>query len=583
MREQNTREKKSVTRLLTGHFFRRFFDNDTLQTEGDTLITVVRAACAVAVPGSMYAFFLQLAYSQKTPRPLWGRVEDEYFFILISFVAMGLVSIFEWEMLFPDRIDFLILTPLPLQAAQMLAAKASALIAFFTIFLLSCNVFGAGILPLLSAGSPFRQMYAHVVATLCAGACAALFFLAIGSLLLCTLGAARFRMVSPVLQMLSVAALVLLLLHYAKYVETLQFLLASPQGWVRWVPPFWFLGLYEVLFHGAKAPSFAHAFAWHGLQATAIAFGIVMLTYPLAWARMRRMAVEGGTHRRGQASPWRTRMVHGVVRRAGERAVFHFIGQTMARNNRYQVYLAIYGGTGVAIAVACAVTLRSHGAKVLPLLSDRGLHAAMPLLLFWVIAGLRNAFAFPLNLSAGWVFRVTGLPSGECAAAARKWVLLCALAVMCGIETVLAMAGWDGRRLLVQVVCGVCLCVLLTDALFFLPTERPIQPAAHAGQNQFAADADVVCRRVSAVCHWSDCDGAADGDEAVKAGAPRHCHGLASCRFGGVAQRFGGAGGRSGRLRGESFRYWDWAEGGDATLSTVSYGSSELTFIPIPI
>ena len=33
----------------------------------------------------------------------------------------------------------------------------------------------------------------------------------------------------------------------------------------------------------------------------------------------------------------------------------------------------------------------------------------MPLLLFWVIAGLRAAFAFPMDLAAGWVFRVTGV------------------------------------------------------------------------------------------------------------------------------------------------------------------------------
>ena len=473
-------EKRSITRLLTGHFFRRFFDNDTLQTEGDTLITIVRAACAVAVPGLMYAFFLQNAYSAVPPRSQWGRIEDAYFFVLISFVTMGLVSIFEWEMLFPDRIDFLILMPLPLKSAQMLAAKASALLGFFAIFLFSCNVCGAGILPLLSRGFPFRQMYVHTVACLCAGSCAALCLIAIGGVLLCTLGGARFRAVSPVLQMLSVAALVLLLLHYFQYVDTLPAFLNGPRGWVCWVPPFWFLGLYEELLHGAKAPAFAHEFARHGLQATAIAFCVALLTYPLAWIRMRRLAMEGGARRGGQASPWVGWLVHRVIRDPGERAVFHFIGQTLLRNSRYQVYLAMYGGTGVALALRCAVTLRTVGAGMAPGFSDRGLHAVLPLLLFWVIAGLRSAFAFPLQLPAGWVFRVAGVNLGACALATRRWVLLCALALQVFVCLALRAAGWGGRLLLVQWVCGLCLCVLLTDLLFF--TQDVLQPGVPFNQ-----------------------------------------------------------------------------------------------------
>jgi hypothetical protein len=47
----------------------------------------------------------------------------------------------------------------------------------------------------------------------------------------------------------------------------------------------------------------------------------------------------------------------------------------------------------------------------------------MPMLVFWIVSGLRVAFAFPVNLQAGWIFRVTGVRVSECAAAARKWGL----------------------------------------------------------------------------------------------------------------------------------------------------------------
>jgi len=482
-------KQHNVIRILIDHFFRRFFDNDTLQVEGDTVTTVVRALSIVAMPGMMVAFFMQNQYPQ---RPLWGSIEDQYLFVLYSFVVMGGVAIFEWEMLFPDRLDFLILSPLSLKPLQMLAAKATALIGFLGLFLVGCNLFGMLMLPaitrhivvvnghLMVRSEFWRQVGAHGAAVLMAGGFAALLFLALGGVLLCVLNAAQFRVVSPILQMLSVAALVLLMLEYVQYGSMLQAMLSAPLGRARWLPPLWFLGVYEELFHGGAAPAFAREMTRYAIRGTVMVAVVTLLTYPLAWARMRRMAMEGGASTRRQPARWLNQLMHGVVRRPGERAVFHFIGQTIARNNRYQVYLAMYCGTGLAIAAACAVTYRASGGGLHAAFSTKGLHVVMPLLLFWVIAGLRSAFAFPLNLQASWVFRITGVSMGQCAAAARKSVLLCALAVMSCIATGLRAAGWDLRQMLVQGICGLCLCVLLTDGFFFfqksVPFNQPRMP-----------------------------------------------------------------------------------------------------------
>ena len=479
-------ERYGVTRMLVEHFFRRFFDNDTIQVDGDTQTTVVRALSIVAMPGLMIAFFLQTSYPLKPLfRPPWLVIEDHYFFVLFSFVVMGGVSIFEWEMLFPDRLDFLVLSPLSLKPLQMLAAKAAALVGFLTLFLVGCNLFATWELPAISKGDFFRQMYAHGVAVLLAGVFAALLFLALGGVLLCVLDAAQFRMASPIMQMLSVTALVLLMLHYVQYGDSMRTLLSGPLRTARWLPPFWFLGVYEQLLHGDAAQPFAREMTQYAVRGTVAAALVVVLTYPMAWARMRRMAIEGGSGRQGPPSRWWARLIHEVVRRPGERAAFHFIGQTIARNNRYQVYLAMYGGTGLALAVACAIGFRTNGGSIQPVLFDKGLHAMMPLLLFWVIAGLHTAFAFPLNLPARWVFRITGVNISECAAAARKWVFLCAAGVLCCIVAALRIAGWDLRQLLVQIVCGLCLCLLLTDGFFFLQQSVPFSQPRMPGRTNF--------------------------------------------------------------------------------------------------
>src|SRR5438094_741221 len=127
----------STTAELTRHFLQRFFENDVLESDGETSTTMSRALAIVAAPGLILPFFLQNSYPQRSA---WGRIEDQYFFVLFSFVAMAGVSLFEWEALFPERLDFLVLTPLPLRPGQLLRAKAAALGSFLSLSLLAANL-----------------------------------------------------------------------------------------------------------------------------------------------------------------------------------------------------------------------------------------------------------------------------------------------------------------------------------------------------------------------------------------------------------------------------------------------------------
>ena len=54
------------------------------------------------------------------------------------------------------------------------------------------------------------------------------------------------------------------------------------------------------------------------------------------------------------------------------------------------------------------------------------------------------------------------------------WVLLCAVTLMCVLLIFLWWAGWDARRLLVQGMFGLCLCILLTDVFFFFGQSVPV-------------------------------------------------------------------------------------------------------------
>ena len=242
-------------RILRRHFFRRFFDNDALSLEAETESSVTRALCAFAVPSLMVAFWLLPRYPN---RDLWATAADRYFFVLYSFVSMGAVATFEWEMLFPDRADFLILLPLPLKERALFAAKAKALLSFLGLFLVAANLFAAILYPAVSTtrtASYLHTAWAHFAAVSLAGIFAALAVLAIGGIAHCLLPSSWFRIVSPAVQALAITTLVLGMLLFPLISSHLNLLLTADSTLASKIPPLWFLGLYQHLQLGAAGPT----------------------------------------------------------------------------------------------------------------------------------------------------------------------------------------------------------------------------------------------------------------------------------------------------------------------------------------
>jgi len=464
---------RTRARILHHHFFRRFFDNDTVSFEAEMEVSVVRALCFCAVPSLMVAFWLLPCYPN---RPELATVADRYFFVLNSFVAMGVVTTFEWEMLFPDRADFQILLPLPLQARELFFAKGRALLSFLGMFLVASNIFATVLFPAVSTGSQgnfFSNVSVHFVSVMLSGIFAAFAMLAIEGISLCILPGRSLRLISPVLQAFSITLLLLLLLLFPLFGSHMQTLLEGHAAFAKFIPPLWFLGLYEHLLLGNSAPAGAQELANIGLYATASVTLLAFIAYPVAWARQEKRAIEGASQARVQSRGLVFGWLHTtLLRRPQERAVFHFISQTMQRNTRYQVYLAIYSGVGIALALASIVTLRFSPDRHLHLaLSDLGLHAVLPLLLFWLVLGLKSAFAFPVDMLARWVFPMNLLQTGAHRRAANTWVLICCSFLTCAVLVFLCALGWNTRALTLQAIWGICLSFFLAD-VFFVHTSR---------------------------------------------------------------------------------------------------------------
>src|SRR5215510_16620172 len=137
------------SKTLVRHFFSRFFDKDSFSVDADSCANVVQILAMLALPGAIVSLFTisdhPLIRSELTR--LWLRAGDRCVFICYSMVVMGFVMTFKWDSLFPDRRDYLILTPLPISLREFFAAKIISLCGFLLLFVVSINFFSCLLIP----------------------------------------------------------------------------------------------------------------------------------------------------------------------------------------------------------------------------------------------------------------------------------------------------------------------------------------------------------------------------------------------------------------------------------------------------
>jgi hypothetical protein len=483
--------QRSQFSLLVRHFLERFFNHETASPDGDAKARLILIAVATGIPGFMVALYLWPVYHpfigwppgkplDASPPPYWLQVNHHFFFVLYSFVAMGIITVFEWDLFFPDLLDVFVLTTLPIKNGRLFQARVAAVAIFILGFLFDANFLAPLVIP--STFDPpnlARLMAGHVFAVFGSGLFSAAFILALQGVLLSVLGEQLFRRVSLVLQGISISVLLMLLLLFPVLSGAVPVFLQSNKQYVLYCPPFWFLGIYQLLLEGPSALPIYGRLAQTGCVALAITMAVAILAYPVAYVRrVRRLVLGSGTH---DTRSWTARPLDGLLhatllRSPVSRAVYHFIGQTLLRVQRYRIYLVLYGGVGLSVVVASVLRLKVADGQVSVEISADGIRAAIAIVAFWTIAGLRMAFVSPGNRQGSWAFQIVhGRPpiletALQLLQAAKLWVLLWASVITFGALLVFrAMAPaellkWPATASVLLLAAGMCL--LLTDGLF---------------------------------------------------------------------------------------------------------------------
>ena len=478
--DQSERREQSQFEILVRHIFYRFLHNELLTSDDDETKRVMLISCTIAVPGMLVALFLFPAYHAfppyPVPRPFWAQAGDHYFYVMYSFVIMGAATVFEWDLLFPDLVDVFVLSIQPIASRDLFFARVLALAIFLGLVLFGTSILGILFLPLVAElPNLLRHLLAHSTAVFASGMFAAATFLALQGILLNVVGENIFRRITPLLQGTSVMLLLTILLLHPTLSMSLKPLLMSGAPAVRLFPPFWFLGIYERLLIGPSAPAVFHDFARIGCYALLLMLACAVLTYPLAYRRRVRQLIEGGravdapSH---AAAPFRRILQATIVRIPAQRAIFHFISQSILRAQRQRVMLAMYGGLGVALALSGLLVFRVGGGHARPILLPTGIRTAIPVMVFWTVAGLRSVLTSPIDRRGAWLFRVIiGRPKAVHFAGTRIWVTLWAAII--GLTTAVGLHALSphslGSRLttLDQLLIAISVSLLLADIFLF--------------------------------------------------------------------------------------------------------------------
>lgn len=483
--------QRSQLSQLIRHFLERFFNHETASPDGDAKTRLVQLAFAAGVPGLIVAVYLWPVYhpikgwppGQPTSGNLptyWLQVNHHFFFVLYSFVVMGIITVFEWDMFFPDLLDMWVLNTLPIKDQRVFTARIAAIAIFLLGFLFDANILAILVLPAaIDPADLGRFLLAHALSVFGSGLFAAVLILAAQSVLLSVFGERLFRRFSLLIQALAITALLLLLLLFPVFSGAVPVLVNSGSIFARSCPPFWFLGLYQSILEGDAARSSFTSLAHMATTALSAALIVAVLAYPLAYLRRVRQLIEGPGARTSSRSIIRplNALLHATVIRAPlARSVFHFITQTLLRVPRYRIYLVLYGGVGLSVLLASLLRFEVVRGTVLLRFSEDGIRASLAITIFWTIAGLRMAFVSSGNRLGNWTFRIVhGRPPALAVSliqlrAAKMWIFLSSVALMLIVAFVLRLFSppdlLTASEFAAHSCVGLALCLLLTDALF---------------------------------------------------------------------------------------------------------------------
>ena len=484
------RQAVTIARATFGGFLQ-----SDIMPQGLQASAIIWAAAFLAAPtlflsaqGLAKYALLQRYMPHLVERVLW---DDRGLFILLSAGSIGLVCVVTWDTLFPMRRDVFVLGSLPLPTRVQAVGRLGGLFALFVAFAAALNVIAALTFSMASAlriEAAVRGVPAHLAATVAADAFVFFGLTTIQGVLLVCFSRRVAERFAPILQMLTVVAVLLALL----FEEVLRSATAAAlqrgdigDPFLRWFPLAWFLGIYELL-AGTSRP----IMVWLGLRGVFWSVTPLLMTvalYVFAFRRLCARAME--TSARSASFPL-FRFVSATIRKLlvrhpTEQAVCAFTLRVLARSRRHRMLMAIYVGGALALIATSVLPLILEPDAAAVAGPTAGL-LAPPLILSAALAvGFRALIAIPVDLPARWVFRTCSLTPLRVGGGLHKAGLLVVVLPVALTAWIPAAALWNTAMAWRHALFCTTLSVLLLELLLMRFSGVPFAKQYIPGSSRF--------------------------------------------------------------------------------------------------
>ncbi len=465
--------------ILTRHFFGRLFRNDMVDFEDQMKEKLIVSLSLLAVFFS-WASWLMLFKYHFVPDVNRSWQEKNYIFTLMMLV-FAVITLLEWDVLYPDRRDFLNLTPLPVRLRTVFAAKLASFVLFIGLFSVAMmsvsSVLFSMYLTEWRANSlvlAVRYVFSHLAAGFLAAFTVFFSVVFLQFLMMAILPDSLYRKSALAIRFVLAAGLIFILLSFAvaptvlgRSFHDLESLKDAGDPFLFRFPPLWFVGLYEVLLGTRDAVFEAEA------RTAGLAFVLALAAFigsgAVSYRRHVRKTLEVRKVRPSflrWRNGWRKVLAASFLRTPEERSVYSFFSDTLRSSPAHRMTLVYYMAAGAAALLVLVVAYRESFRTLTP---GNGFFLVLPLLLaFTIVIGLRVLVDRPIALEANWVFRLAETTrTSRYASGLRKAVVLKFLVPLFLVVLAVHAVLWPFGVALAHTAFGFIVSVLGVQAAFY--------------------------------------------------------------------------------------------------------------------
>lgn len=471
--------KSSQFSVLVRHFYQRLFQNDFVAFEDQMKEKTIGFLALIAIFCTYISNAVLMKYMFYPDNGVsWV---EKCFFISFIMLLIGFITVFEWDVIFPDSRDFANLMTLPIKLRTIFTTKFTSLFLFVGIFAIGANsvsalVFWFHLLKWQEETSLFFSLFfilAHFVCIF--AACYFIFFFSvfvIGVLML-VFPERIFRALSVFLRMAFMAVFVFLMI----YIVSNSFIASQPFAFLPDLkeshslllyvfPPMWFTGFFESMI-GSQDSQFSTLASIAILSLVLVTIGFFLSALASYRKYCRKMEIKKNVNIRLIRIKYFLQHYFDVIflRNPVQRAVFYFFGKTLRNSMVHKMRLATFAAVGTGLGlILIATNIRSFD-NFSEL--NKTLLSIPTVLTFFLLVGIRSVVNIPSSLEANWVFRLTEEKNlTHSSSGLRRGIVFNILFPLFILVFIFYSFSWGWRIGILHSLYGFVVAVLLMEVLF---------------------------------------------------------------------------------------------------------------------